>query len=97
MQFHIKKNNSLGDIINSYRCVKQGDGLSPLLFNSFVNDLNHIFTTDCDPIMIDNTTVYSLQYADDLVLMSTTESGLHRCLGKLELFCKKVDAGSSYR
>ena len=47
--------------------------------------------------MIDNTAVYSLQYADDLVIMSTTESGLHRCLGKLELYCEKVDARSSYR
>ena len=26
-QFSIKKNNSLGDMINSYRGVKKGDGL----------------------------------------------------------------------
>ena len=40
--------------------------------------------------MINGTAVLSLQYADDLVIMSTTESGLHRCLGKLELYCKKL-------
>ena len=39
--------------------------------------------------MIDDTAVHSLQFADDLVIMFTKESGLHRCLGKLELYFKK--------
>ena len=45
IKFLLKKESSLGDIVNSYRAVKQGDGLNPLPFNVFINDLNSMFVS----------------------------------------------------
>ena len=39
--------------------------------------------------MIDDIEVHSLQYADDSVIMYTTESGLRRFLDNLKIYCKK--------
>ena len=49
--------------------IKQGDGLSPLLFNIFINDINNIFDKTCDPPDLGNLKVHNLLYADDLVLL----------------------------
>ena len=70
--------------------LKQGCNLSPILFNIFINDINEIFDkTFCQPAKIKNITLNSLLYADDLVLISETSSGLQNCLDSLQSYCQK--------
>ena len=69
---------------------KQSCNLSPIVFNIFVNDLNEIFDkTFCQPAKIRNLTLNNLLYANDLVLVSETSSGLQRCLDRLQEYCDK--------
>ena len=64
--------------------VTQGCNLSPMLFNLFINDINKIFEDNIyDPIHIKDYKVSHLLYADDLLLMSETESDLIHCLQSL--------------
>ena len=70
--------------------VRRGyKGLSPLLFNLYVNDLPSAFqNTLSDPIILPNgTKLNSLLYADDLIIISRSKIGLQNCLNTLSSFC----------
>ncbi len=70
--------------------VRQGDGLSPTLFNIFVNDLQTLFNSeDSNPAIYGNINIGCLIYADDLVILTESESGMQRSLNKLAQYCKK--------
>ncbi len=70
--------------------VRQGDSLSPTLFNIFVNDITNILSRpDCDPAKIDTTSVGCMFYADDLVLLSESRDGLQTGLDALHNYCQK--------
>ncbi len=70
--------------------VRQGDSLSPTLFNIYVNDLEHIFNSPAsEPARYGNITVGFLMYADDLVIMSESAMGLQNSLAKLNEYCRK--------
>jgi hypothetical protein len=60
------------------RGVKQGDNLSPLLFNSFVDDFEDTLlnTVYLDLPSLNNIPVGHMFFADDLVLASATPEGL---------------------
>lgn len=60
--------------------VKQGCNLSPTLFNIFVNDIIEIFDSKCNPVNLGNCSINCLLYADDLILLSESESGLQQSL-----------------
>ena len=86
----IKIKNKLTDNIDCNIGVRQGDGLSPTLFNIFVNDIPEIFADPfCDSPKIDNEVISALLYADDLVIFSESEGGLKNCLGKFSDYCKE--------
>ena len=72
--------------ISSSLGLKQGGVLSPLLFNVFIDELGKIFDESCDPIKELKKTILHLLYADDLVIMSTSHTGLNKGLEKLKLF-----------
>lgn len=62
-----------------FRCglgVRQGDNLSPNLFNIFVNGLPTYFDQSCDPVPLISKSISTILYADDVVLLSTSEQGL---------------------
>ena len=69
--------------------VRQGDNLSPTLFKLFINDLPKIFYAKCCPVLLNETLLNCLLYADDLILISETSTGLQNCLDKLSKYCKK--------
>ena len=83
--------DSIGEKFTSNTGVKQGDTLSTILFNLYINDIPHTLTSEGnDPILLDNTISLScLKYADDLVIMSTSKNGLQNCLNNLETYCDK--------
>ena len=92
-KFAVKKDNLMSDFGNYEKGVRQGDGLSPLFFNIYINDIDQIFHYDVtDPVGLDSTKLNCLIYADDLLLLSESEKGLQSCLNSCSL---TVIAGSS--
>ena len=59
------------------------------MFNCFINDLHSIFDGTCDPACLDETSINSLSFADDLDILSESQSGLQSALNKLENYCHK--------
>ena len=55
--------------------LKQGDNPNPTLFNFFLSDLPEIFNSSdtCPPVLQDGTSVGSLHWVDDLVILSKSE------------------------
>ncbi len=67
--------------------LRQGCNLSPHLFNMYINDLiAQLSQSNTHPVGLNNLQISSLCYADDMLLLSHTESGLQkpfRCPGSL--------------
>ena len=70
--------------------VKQGCGLSPLLFNIFINKLPEIFDKSCDPIKLGNLDINALLWADDLVILSESGTGLQNSIDKTFSFYQSL-------
>ena len=70
--------------------VRQGCILSPLLFNFYINNLPYSFQNALsDPFVLPNgTKINSLLYADDLIILSRSKTGLQNCLNTLSSYCK---------
>ena len=86
--FKIKFPHGLSQTYKSERGVKQGDVLSPLLFNFYINDLTQVLNDNAThPVCIGDTTLNILLYADDIVLISESKSGLQCCLNILSDYC----------
>ena len=67
--------------------VKQGDVMSPLLFNLFINDLpEHLGNFEDTPVL-NNKFINCLIYADDLVIFSKSAPGLQKSLDNLSDYC----------
>ena len=70
--------------------LKQGCNMSPILFSLFINDINEIFDVRfCRPVTLGNIKLNNLLYADDLILISETRTGLQSCLDNLQAYCQK--------
>ena len=88
-QSSVKIENNFSEFFEINRGVKQGDSLSPTLFNIYINDIHSIFDRQCDPVCIDTNFINSLSFADDLVILSESAEGLQQALNKLEQYCHK--------
>ena len=82
-----------GGISETFRClqgVQQGSPLSPLLFGLLIDVLDKVMRkvkgNHAPTLMFHD--VPLLLFADDLVLMSTSEEGLQRLLSALQIFCE---------
>ena len=80
VQYRVKINNLLSPPIESCVGVKQGCVLSPLLFPQFFYD-------SCDPVSINQFKLNCLMFADDVVLLSETASGLQNCINRMSNYC----------
>ena len=84
----IKTSQGMTDCFPVEVGTKQGCNLSPTLFNLYLNDLPQIFNDPkCKTATINKENIPCLMYADDLVLMSFTETGMEQCLANLETYC----------
>ena len=88
-RYCVKTNGGLTKEFVSSTGVKQGCTLSPTLSNIYQNDIHNIFDEKCDPVKLDNYTLNSMSWADDLVLISNSQKGLQRCLDSLHNYCEK--------
>ena len=83
----VKINDYITEYFNVLYGVKQGDNLSPTLFNLFINNLaSQIKELHCG-IKIGIEQVSILLYADDIVLLSDSEKGLQSMLTYLNKWC----------
>ena len=84
----IKLPSGLTDLFEINCGIRQGDGLSPLLFCLYIDDIQEIFNDNCVPCTIGNLRINHLLYADDLILMSESKDGLQNCLNNLNEYCE---------
>ena len=70
--------------------LKQGCNMSPILFNRFINDINEVFDVRfCHPVTLSNIKLSNLLYADELILISETRTGLQLFLDNLQAYYQK--------
>ncbi len=82
--------NKHTDFFPSEAGVRQGDSLSPTLFNIFINDMLKIFEDPiCKPAHIKGLNIGCLAYADDLLICSESKEGLQEGLKRLHKYCTK--------
>ena len=67
--------------------VRQGDSISPTLFNFYINEINNYIKPDETSPTLGSKTINLLLYADDLILTSTTIEGLQKAVDNLDKFC----------
>ena len=84
----IKINGKYTDYFSITSGVRQGDCISPTLFNFFINDLA-IGIKDLNlGVNTGHSVISILLYADDIVLLSESEIGLQHMLNFLSVWCK---------
>ena len=85
-QSAVRWDGVVGDNITSKSGVLQGGIVSPNLFNHYLYDIGN-YLEKKDGILVGSNPVNYLLYADDLILMSTTASGLQNHINNLYKFC----------
>ena len=80
---------ALSDCVSIERGVKQGDNLSSLLFNIYINDIPTIFDEKCKPVSLETMSLNCLMFADDILLLSESPEGLQQAINKLNEYCLK--------
>ena len=88
--YSLIQNNKVTKPYINHEGIKQGDNLSTLLFNFYLNDipqyLNKQYT---DPIHINDSKMNTMMFADDLLLLSTSANGLQNNINILTEYCEK--------
>ena len=87
-EYSIKLKGGYTRAINSNLGLKQGCPLSPMLFNLYIDDIKDIFDEKCEPITIHDTKINYFLYADDLVIVSESRTGLQKCIDNVFDFAK---------
>ena len=69
--------------------LKQGDNLSPILFDVFFDDVELIVDSECEAVVLRNElSLNHLLYADDMAILSLSSEGLQHSLDNLYEYCK---------
>lgn len=85
--------NCSGDATEYFDClegVRQGCQLSPFLFNLFLNDLdNELRKTRGSAVNVGLLNLYSLLFADDLIIFAETANMMQKLICNFESYCRK--------
>ena len=84
----VRWEGQLGSKIDSTYGVLQGGIISPKLFNLFLADMGEYFDKK-QGLAINDITFTHLLYADDLVLISESPTGMQVLLDNLAVYCRK--------
>lgn len=76
--------STFSDYLTANTGVKQGCILSPILFSLYINDLPDMLP---DGVTVAGVTVKVLLYADDIVILSNSPSGLQNMINSLQSYC----------
>ena len=90
-QMCVRWGNSVSEAFHVKNGVKQGGSLSPLLFAIYINDFLVNTRKKGNGCHIAGMPANVLAYADDLVLISPTRSGLQRMITDAEEFAQRMD------
>ena len=76
---------SITEMFSCTKGIRQGDGLSPVLFSLFMNDLPQYFREHhCPGVMLGSHSLNFLMYADDLLVLSPSPEGLQKSINVIE-------------
>ena len=87
MEYVVVTDDGKSHAFRTTQGLKQGDNMSPKLFNLFIMDILYIFSTQCDPPYLQGAPVYVLMFADDLLLLSISQMGLQEAVNRLHTYC----------
>ena len=87
VEYSVKINGLMTPLFRTRRGLKQGDVLSPKLFNLYINDLIRTLMAVGDHPMVNGVPVPGLFFADDLVALAPTPKGLQDKLDAIETYC----------
>jgi len=92
-KIRIKFNDGISEPIHINKGVRMGCGLSPLLFNIYINKIIQQFKTVIKKgIQLNNRKlVNTILYADDHILMATSEDDLKTMAHHLQLIARKYN------
>ena len=85
---HCNNSRSYSKLFPQSKSIHQGCNLSPLLFSLFMNDLESYL--NCNPsgsCQLNNHRLRLLMFADDIILLTDTETGPQNSTKRLEEFC----------
>jgi hypothetical protein len=85
----VRVNDVDSDWFKSNVGVRQGDTLSPLLFNIFINGIVGKVKESGLGVKIGGETVSVLLFADDMVLVANSKDDLSNLLAKVKQYCDK--------
>ena len=77
IEIQVQIGNCLTPSFHSNIGLRQGDILSPSLFNIYINDIPRLLT-ECKPALYNGLPIGCLLYADDHVILSESEAGLQK-------------------
>ena len=91
----VSTDEGCSEFFSVFTGVRQGENLSPLLFAIYVNDLeSYLMNKNCQYIPVGKypelsamLKVLVLLYADDTALLSSSATGLQKCLDTLAEYC----------
>lgn len=86
----VKHTNKLSDFFENGIGLFQGEIISPILFNLFVNDIETMLYENINSgLTLDQLSIILIMFADDYVLLSETAEGLQNHLNTLQRYCDR--------
>ena len=85
----VRVNDVESDWFESKVGVRQGDTLSPLLFNIFINGIVETVKESGCGIKVGSDSMAILLFADDMVLVAKDEEELQHLVEKVKVYCDK--------